>query len=302
MSERRQLSLNFFIYPDGHHEAAWRHRRSAADRILDITYYQELAQHAEAHKFDAVFFADGPALADNVRYAQRFRLEPITLLTAIASATQRIGATSSTTYTEPYNLARLFASLDHISSGRAGWNIVTTSTPQAAQNFGLPEHPPHHERYERARSRGFGTAGKTTRSSTTRSPGFSPTPARSTRLITSESISACVGRSTSQGRRGDDRSMSRPALPTTDVPLRRVLPRRSSPRVRHWRAPRNSTPTSSIRRAFDRSPDQIKILSGISPFIASTQIEADRLQDEFNELIQPEYSLPPDDRSRPLRV
>src|SRR6266496_4153241 len=106
MSERRQLSLNFFIYPDGHHEAAWRHKDSAADRILDVTYYQELAQRAEAHKFDAVFFADGPVLADNVRYAARFRLEPITLLTAIASATTRIGliATASTTYTEPYNL------------------------------------------------------------------------------------------------------------------------------------------------------------------------------------------------------
>jgi FMN-dependent oxidoreductase (nitrilotriacetate monooxygenase family) len=93
-----------------------------------------------------------PALADNVRYAQRFRFEPITWLAAIAAATQRIGliATAWTTYTEPYNLARLFASLDHISHGRAGWNIVTTTAPQAAQNFGLPEHPPHHERYERA--------------------------------------------------------------------------------------------------------------------------------------------------------
>ena len=85
MSERRQLSLNLFIYPGGHHEAAWRYKNSAADRILDVTYYQELAQRAEAHKFDAVFFADGPALADNVRYAQRFRLEPITLLSAIAA-------------------------------------------------------------------------------------------------------------------------------------------------------------------------------------------------------------------------
>ncbi|MGY4489556.1 hypothetical protein ACVWWR_008802 [Bradyrhizobium sp. LM3.2] len=64
---KRQLSLNFFIYPDGHHEAAWRHKASTTDRILDVTYYQELAQRAEAHKFDAVFFADGPALADNVR-------------------------------------------------------------------------------------------------------------------------------------------------------------------------------------------------------------------------------------------
>ena len=144
MSKQRQLALNLFIYPGGHHEAAWRYKGSSADRILDVTFYQELAQRAEASKFDAIFFADGPALADNVRYAQRFRFEPITLLSAIAAATKRIGliATASTTYTEPYNLARLFASLDHISSGRAGWNIVTTSAPQAAQNFGLPEHPP----------------------------------------------------------------------------------------------------------------------------------------------------------------
>jgi alkanesulfonate monooxygenase SsuD/methylene tetrahydromethanopterin reductase-like flavin-dependent oxidoreductase (luciferase family) len=153
MSDRRQLALNLFIYPGGHHEAAWRYNGSVADRILDVSFYQELAQQAEAHKFDAIFFADGPALADNVRYAQRFRFEPITWLAAIATVTKRIGliATASTTYTEPYNLARLFASLDHLSQGRAGWNIVTTSTPQAAQNFGLPEHPPHHERYERAR-------------------------------------------------------------------------------------------------------------------------------------------------------
>jgi alkanesulfonate monooxygenase SsuD/methylene tetrahydromethanopterin reductase-like flavin-dependent oxidoreductase (luciferase family) len=132
MSAPRQLVLNLFIYPSGHHEAAWRYIDSSADRVLDISYYQELAQRAEAHKFDAIFFADGPALADNVRYAQRFRLEPITWLSAIAAVTNRIGliATASTTYSEPYNLARLFASLDHLSHGRAGWNYqrATSST------------------------------------------------------------------------------------------------------------------------------------------------------------------------------
>jgi alkanesulfonate monooxygenase SsuD/methylene tetrahydromethanopterin reductase-like flavin-dependent oxidoreductase (luciferase family) len=145
MASSRQLTLNLFIYPGGHHEAAWRYKGSEPQRALDIGYYQDLARRAEAAKFDAVFFADGPALADNIRYAARFRLEPITWLAAIAAATSRIGliATASTTYTEPYNLARLFASLDHISHGRAGWNIVTTSAPQAAQYFGLPEHPPH---------------------------------------------------------------------------------------------------------------------------------------------------------------
>src|SRR5882757_9320535 len=113
----RQLNLNLFIYPGGHHEAAWRYKDSSLDRILDIGFYQELARRAEAAKFDGIFFADGPALADNIQFASRFRVEPLTWLSAIAVATERIGliATASTTYTEPYNLARLFASLDHIS-------------------------------------------------------------------------------------------------------------------------------------------------------------------------------------------
>jgi FMN-dependent oxidoreductase (nitrilotriacetate monooxygenase family) len=299
MSERRQLSLNFFIYPDGHHEAAWRHRNSAADRILDITYYQELAQRAEAHKFDAVFFADGPVLADNVRYAQRFRLEPITLLTAIASATRRIGliATASTTYTEPYNLARLFASLDHISGGRAGWNIVTTSSPKAAQNFGLPEHPPHGERYERAReyldviTRLWDSWEDDALINDPRSGIFADTdkihainhvgkhfrvrgPLNISRTPQGRPVYVQAG-SSEDGRAFAARFAE--AIFTAHQTL-------ASAQEFYADIKRQA-------RAFDRSPDQIKILPGISPFIASTQVEADRLQDEFNELIQPEYSL-----------
>ena len=126
---RRQLSLNAFIYPSGHHEAAWRHPRAAPERIYDVAYYQEIGRTAEAAKFDAVFFADGPALRTNVRHNAVSGLEPITLLTAIATATTHLGliATASTTYYEPYNLARLFSPLDHISgAARAG-----TSSPPA---------------------------------------------------------------------------------------------------------------------------------------------------------------------------
>lgn len=146
------MHLNLFIYPGGHHEAAWRHPDSDPRAVLDIGYYQRLAQRAEEERLDAIFFADGPALADNIRYASRFRLEPLTWMSAIAAVTSRIGliGTASTTYYEPYNLARLFASLDHLSGGRAGWNIVTTGAPGAAGNFGLAEHPVHAERYARA--------------------------------------------------------------------------------------------------------------------------------------------------------
>lgn len=153
MSSPRQLSLNAFIYPSGHHEAAWRHTDSQPGRIYDVAYYQEIGRTAEAAKLDAVFFADGPALRTNVKHNAGSGLEPITLLTAIATATTHLGliATASTTYYEPYNLARLFSTLDHISGGRAGWNIVTTGTDLAAANFGLAEHPSHAERYARAR-------------------------------------------------------------------------------------------------------------------------------------------------------
>ena len=148
----RQLHLNLFVYPGGHHEAAWRYRESAPERVLDLSYYVELARAAEAATFDGLFLADGPSLADNIAYATRFRLEPFTLLSALAASTTHLGliGTASTTYSEPYNLARQFAGLDHVSAGRAGWNIVTTGAPGAAQNFGLDEHPTHADRYERA--------------------------------------------------------------------------------------------------------------------------------------------------------
>ncbi|MEV6868917.1 LLM class flavin-dependent oxidoreductase [Streptosporangium subroseum] len=83
----RLLNLNLFIYPGGHHEAAWRYHDSAPDRLLDLSYYQELARRAEAAKFDAIFLADGPSLPDNIRYASRFRLEPFTWLSGLAAAT-----------------------------------------------------------------------------------------------------------------------------------------------------------------------------------------------------------------------
>ncbi|WP_313607434.1 LLM class flavin-dependent oxidoreductase, partial [Rhizobium sp.] len=147
-----KLVLNAFIYPGGHHEAAWRHPESEPLRVTDIRLYQDIARKAEAAKLDAIFFADAPVLDANIRYAARHRLEPITMLAALAAVTEKIGfiATASTTYYEPYNLARLFASVDHISGGRVGWNIVTTSADAAAGNFNLQQHPPHADRYRQA--------------------------------------------------------------------------------------------------------------------------------------------------------
>src|SRR5436190_2347307 len=135
---KRQLHLNLFMHSRGHHEASWRHPNSSPLPLTDIRYYQDLAQRAEAALFDSIFLADQLALGEDVAQAARTWLEPITVLAAVAVATHRVGliATASTTYTEPFNLARQFASLDHMSNGRIGWNIVTSWLATAADNYG----------------------------------------------------------------------------------------------------------------------------------------------------------------------
>ncbi|MGA7020694.1 MAG: LLM class flavin-dependent oxidoreductase, partial [Pseudolabrys sp.] len=147
----RQLHLNLFIHSRGHHEASWRHPASSPLALTDIRYYQDLAQRAEAGLFDSIFLADQLALGDDVDQAARTWLEPVTVLAAVAVATSRIGmiATASTTYTEPFNLARQFGSLDHISNGRVGWNIVTSWLATAARNFGGTAQVSHADRYAR---------------------------------------------------------------------------------------------------------------------------------------------------------
>jgi N-acetyl-S-(2-succino)cysteine monooxygenase len=148
----RQLHLNAFLMGTGHHEAAWRHPDSRPEQTLTAAHYARFAQTAERGKLDSIFFADGLAVGRNVRYNSQNHLEPITLLAAIAVLTQHVGliATASTSYHEPYQLARKFASLDHISGGRAGWNIVTSAGEDEAQNFNLDQRPAHADRYARA--------------------------------------------------------------------------------------------------------------------------------------------------------
>jgi FMN-dependent oxidoreductase (nitrilotriacetate monooxygenase family) len=148
----RQLHLNAFLMGVGHHEAAWRHPKTDPALLDDVRHFQNLARIAERGTFDSVFLADGVQVWGDVRHSIATGFEPITLLTALALVTERIGliATASTGFSEPYNLARWFSSLDHISGGRAGWNIVTTAGDRSAQNFGRDTNTEHAERYRRA--------------------------------------------------------------------------------------------------------------------------------------------------------
>ncbi len=148
----RHLHLNLFIHGRGHHEAAWRHPSASPLKLTDIGYYTDLARRAEAGLFDSVFLADTLGVGEDVTHAPRTWLEPVTTLAALAGVTCHIGliATCSTTYTEPFNLARQFASIDHVSGGRVGWNIVTTWLATASGNYGGAGPLSHAERYERA--------------------------------------------------------------------------------------------------------------------------------------------------------
>ncbi|MGC5225361.1 LLM class flavin-dependent oxidoreductase [Micromonospora sp. DT81.3] len=152
MTAQRKLHFNLFLHDTGHHEASWRLPESDPNALLDLEYHQRLARIAEEAKFDSLFLADAPALFGDVGRRPQGGIEPTILLTALAVTTSRIGliATASTSYNEPYNLARRLSSVDWISAGRAGWNIVTTAGEAAARNFGLEEQPLHSARYARA--------------------------------------------------------------------------------------------------------------------------------------------------------
>ncbi|WP_156467964.1 LLM class flavin-dependent oxidoreductase [Rhizobium sp. Leaf371] len=158
MPMSKQMHLGAFMRPVSLHTGAWRYPGAAPDANFSFPHLKRFAQTLEAAKFDAFFMADHLAVLNMpVEALKRSHtvtsFEPFTLLSALAAVTERIGlvATASTTFDAPYHIARRFASLDHISEGRAGWNIVTTSNPDAALNFGLDEHVEHGERYRRAR-------------------------------------------------------------------------------------------------------------------------------------------------------
>lgn len=159
MSSKGQMRLGAFFNPTGHHVASWRHPRAQADAGINFQHYLDITRTAERGKFDMVFLADNlgvrsahiEALSRSAQYIANF--EPITLLSALATHTSHIGlvATASTSYNEPFHVARKFASLDHLSGGRAGWNLVTSGQENEARNFGRETHYEHGERYARAR-------------------------------------------------------------------------------------------------------------------------------------------------------
>jgi FMN-dependent oxidoreductase (nitrilotriacetate monooxygenase family) len=293
---KRQLHLNLFIHSRGHHEASWRHPLASPLPLTDIRYYQDLAQRAEAGLFDSIFLADQLALGDDASQAARTWLEPVTVLAAIAAVTSRIGliATASTTYTEPFNLARQFGSLDHISNGRIGWNIVTSWLATAARNFGGSGQVSHTDRY--AQGEEFMTVVKALWDSWAadavvddRAGGLYAKPDRIRPI----------------NHKGEHYQVAGPLnLPRTPQG-RPVLVQAGSSDVGRRFAARHAEAVftahmekataqgfyadlKSLVAAEGRNPEQVLILPGLSPMVASTEAEAERMSRETNELSDPE--------------
>ncbi|WP_437756340.1 LLM class flavin-dependent oxidoreductase [Sorangium sp. So ce1389] len=293
-----QLHLNAFLMSVGHHEASWRLPESDPFANTNVEHFKNLARIAERGRLDSLFLADSPVLWNNVGRRPAGTLEPTVLLAALAGVTQHIGliATASTTYNEPFNLARRFASLDHISGGRAGWNIVTTAGVDAARNFNLEELPAHSDRYARAAE-------------------FIDV---SLKLWDSWEDDAPLG-DKENGVWGDDRKIHPPrhvgryfkvegALnvprPPQGYPL--LVQAGSSEdgkelAARYAEAVFTAQQTLADAqqfyadlkarvRALGRDPEGIKILPGIVPVIGATEAEAHALDAELDRLIKPEYA------------
>ncbi|MEN3305940.1 MAG: hypothetical protein V7603_2142 [Micromonosporaceae bacterium] len=294
-----RLHLNAFLMGVGHHEAAWRLPEADPYAHVDVAHYTNLARIAERGKLDSLFLADGPVLWNDLGRRPGGALEPTLLLTALAGVTEHIGliATASTTYNEPYNLARRFASLDHISGGRAGWNIVTTAGLDAARNFNLDELPPHRERYERAAE--FVEVSR--------------------KLWDSWADDAVVA-DKDNGVWGDDTKVYPPAHVSRFFKVAGALNVPRSPQghpllvqagssengkdfaARYAEAVFTAHQTLAEAQAFyadlkrralghGRDPATIKILPGIVPILGSTVDDARALEAELDRLIRPEYAI-----------
>jgi FMN-dependent oxidoreductase (nitrilotriacetate monooxygenase family) len=296
---RKQFHLNAFLMGVGHHEAAWRHPRTEERRVLDMRHFQELGQIAERGKLDSVFFADGLAVGPRIKRNTLAVFEPVTLLAAIAAVTERVGliATASTTYNEPFNLARKFASLDHISSGRAGWNIVTSANEQEAFNFGFDAIPEHARRYERAQEFVDVTVQL-----------WDSWESSAIVLDPDEGVFADPDKVHTIDYASERFRVRGPLNSPRGPQGRPLLVQAGSSESGKDFAARYAEAVFTAQRSLEegrafyrdlkarllkygRSPDDLKVLPGLVPFIADTREEALALEQEFTDLVSPDYAL-----------
>ncbi|GIQ69544.1 FMN-dependent monooxygenase [Xylanibacillus composti] len=305
MSEKsiRQLHLGAFIFGVGHHIAAWRHPKTDTAGLFTLDFYKQFAQTAERGKMDMVFIEDVPSLPEALEVAvQRtvpVRAEPLTLLSALASVTERIGLTGtvSTTYSEPFHVARKFASLDHLSNGRAAWNVVTTGLGEASGNFGKDQHLAHAVRYERAREFVDVVTGLW--------DSWEPDAVIADKASGLYADSAKVHPLEHEGRFFSVRGpLNVPRSPQGRPVIVQAGSSEAGQEFAAQTAEAVFTAWQTLEEAqafykslkgrmtkYGRSPDSLKIMPGVLPFIGSTESEAKLLEQQFQELVAPEVGI-----------
>ena len=276
MNRKGFLRLGLFAYPAGHHIAAWRHPDSSPGAGINFDYYRDLARHAEAAKFDLIFLADGAGQrSDNAEILSRTahsyvaQFEPVTLLSALAVSTRSIGlvATISSSFNEPYHIARKFASIDHLSGGRAGLNLVTSASDWEARNFGLPAHLDHADRYARA-GEFADVLNHSGAHFTVRGPLNVPRPPQG-RPVLVQAGSSPAGRDL--------------AARTAEVVF--------TAQQTTAEAAAFATDLRGRAAGFGRDPDHIRVMPGIFPVVAPTRAEAQAKFDQLQGLIHPAIGL-----------
>lgn len=293
-----QMRLGAFLFDYGHHYAAWRHPESTTRSAINLEFYLKSAQAAEQGKFDMVFLADSgsiPGISDLETDVSFIYPESVTLLGALAGVTQRIGlaGTASTTFNEPYNLARRFATLDHLSNGRAGWNVVTSTKESEARNFNADQLPEHGRRYERASEflevvTGLWDCWQDDAVVAERESGRYANPERIHRLNHNGAHFRVEGPlnlpRSPQGRpviieAGTSPTGQKLAARTADVVFTACDNKEEA--IAFYRQLKDQLPH------YGRQADELKVMPGLMAFIGATEEEARKKEQLFNELIQP---------------
>ena len=301
---QRQMKLGAFLTAAGQHVAAWRHPDVPADAGVNFRHYVDVVQLAERGKFDMMFLADNAGvwqrdLESNGKASTIAHFEPITLLSALAAVTENIGlvATATTTFNEPFNIARKYASLDHISGGRAGWNVVTSANEAEALNFGFDQHLAHAKRYERAHEfvevvTGLWDSWEEDSFPRDKASGqyFDPDKVH---VLNHDGERFKVRGPlniprTPQGHpviveAGSSEAGMRLAAATAEVVFT------AQPEL--TKAQAFYSALKDLTRQAGRSPEQLKIMPGFSPVIGSTESEARAKYQVLQDLIEPEVGL-----------
>ncbi|MDH2383643.1 LLM class flavin-dependent oxidoreductase [Bradyrhizobium sp. CER78] len=295
----RQLHLNVNLLHSGVYASAWRLPESDPRACFDVGHYVRVAQIAERGKLDAIFLADTPAITDRIDYRSFMSMEPTIVLASIAAATTHIGliATASTTYNEPYNIARRFATLDLASGGRAGWNAVTTADATASRNFGLANVLEHKARYDRAQEfaevvhalwdswEDDAFVGDKATARFVDTSKVHPIAHRGTHYSVAGPLNvprSPQGRpvTVQAGGSSDGRDLAAAQAEAVFTLAQTIDEGAAYARDLRTRA-----------AAYGRPADSIVILPGLATVIGSTETEAKRRQDELWELVPIEYSL-----------